>query len=96
LVSQQEAKDMRDAIKRLEQIEGQQARDANNILIAQAKAWYNTVKPSPPTNRDEALLAFQFIKVLMETETDHIKIGLLRRMLKEANEKYKEVKRLGT
>ena len=65
-------------------------RDAN---IQVAVDWWNTVKPAVPTTRDEALTAYRFIEGLLQTETDSLRLTLLRNKLEQANEKYKERKR---
>jgi len=91
--SQQEARDMRDALELLNQTEGQAEEAANQVLIAQALSWWNTVKPQTPRTRPEAVDAFNIIKRLIQTETDRHRQSLLRKKLTEANEKFKEIKR---
>jgi len=63
--------------------------DAN---IAIAQAWFDSVKPAPPTNRAEALAVFQFIEGLLQTETDIFRLKLLKIKLQEANIKFKDLK----
>ena len=95
MVTQQEAKEMRDAIKQLEESERQQTQTQNDAKIQIARDWYNTVEKPTPTTRQEALYIFNFIKSLIEIETDRDRLRLLKNKLDEANEKYKEIKRNG-
>lgn len=86
---------IRDVIRQLEAFENQQEQDAIQILVNQAKAWWDSIKPAIPNTRDEALDAFNFIKNLLDTETEKFRIKLLKNKLLEANEKYKERKQNG-
>jgi len=95
MTTQQEAKDMRDAIRQLEQTEEQQTRDQLGANMAIAETWWNTVKPAIPTTRLEALAAYQLIDGLLQTETDQFRIAVLKQKLKLANEEYKERKANG-
>ena len=95
MVTQQEAKEMRDAIKLLEQTETQQAQAQEDSKIQIALAWFNSLNITIPTTRNQALDNFNEIKQLLETETDVYRLAVLRKKLIEANEKYKEVKKLG-
>ena len=95
MVTQQEAKEMRDAIKLLEQTETQQAQAQEDSKIQIALAWFNSLNIPIPTTRNQALDNFNEIKQLLETETDVYRLAVLRKKLIEANEKYKEVKKLG-
>ena len=95
MVSQQEAREMREAIRLVEQTEGQVAQAKFNADLGVAQAWYNTVERPEPTTRQQALDKFNHIKSLLETETDNFRLGVLRIELKKANEKYREVKRNG-
>jgi len=95
MTTQQEARDMRDALKLLEESETRQRFDARQILINDALIWWNMNKPPMPTTRQAALDAFNFIKQLLETETDRFRLALLREKLDQANNKFKEIKRIG-
>jgi len=97
MVTQIEAKDMRDAIKQLEVFETQQAKAQQDILIRQAEDWFRTlgININSATTRNQALRNFQDIKILIESETERFKKAILRKKLEQANEKYKEVKRNG-
>lgn len=95
MVTQQQAKDMRDAIRQLEASELAAIQTQRDADIAIAMTWWNTVKPSMPTTRQEALDAFNFIKGLIETETDRFRLHVLKKKLEEANEKFKEIKANG-
>jgi len=95
MVTEQEAKDMREAIRLLEQTESQQVKVQRDINIQTALDWWDTIKPDIPTTRQEALTVHSFIKGLLETETDQYKLTILRKKLEEANEKFQEIKRNG-
>lgn len=97
MVTIQEVKDMRDAIRQLEQTEAQQIQAQQQIDIATARAWFNTlgINIQAATTRDEALTAFQSIEKLHQTETDRLRRQILGIKLLEANEKFKEIKRNG-
>lgn len=86
---------MRDAIKQLDQTESQATRAQQLADLAIAQAWYNTIKKPTPTNRPDALDNFNYIKSLLQTETERYKRRVLNTELEKANEKYKEVKRNG-
>jgi len=93
MVTVQEAKDMRDALRLLEQTESQQAKIINDVNIQTALDWWNIIKPVTPTTRQEALAVHNFIKGLLETETDQFRLGILRKKLEESNKKFQEIKR---
>ena len=92
VVTQQEAKEMREAISLLEQTEAQTTKAQFDIEMVKANVWYNTIEKPISTTRQEALDKFNHIKSLLETETDDLRLRLLRKKLFEANEKYIEVK----
>jgi len=94
-VSENQAKEMRDAIKLLEQKEAQIIQDANDAKYAVAVSWYDSIEPATPTTRAEALTVFQFVEGKLKTETDSFRLALLRQKLKLANDKYKEIKKNG-
>ena len=86
---------IRDVLKQLadkENIDAQKVQDDRRAVVI---SWWDTVKPSIPTTRDEALTAYRFIESLLSTETDRDRINLLRQKLNLANEKFKERKRNG-
>jgi len=93
-VTRVQAKEMRDAIKELEGFELQQADIKYQADLAVAIAWWNSVKPVTPTTRTQALTAFNAIEQLLTTETDTFRLIVLRRELRKANQKYKDVKRV--
>ena len=95
MITRQEAKEMRDALNELDDFETQQAQDAAGARRTIAESWWNTVKPSVPQTREEALTAYRFIEGLLQTETDRDRISLLRQKLQLANEKFKERKKNG-
>lgn len=92
--SRQDAIEMKAALKDLEifdAIERQEVLDKMKQVIDQ---WYLTVKPPPATNRSTALNNYHTIESLVQTEKDVLKKSFLRVKLTEANEKFKEMKRL--
>ena len=95
LVTQQEAKEMREALNLLDQTEAQATKVQFDANMAITQAWYNTVEKPVPTTRQQALDKFNHIKSLLETETNKYKITLLHIKLQEANKKYIEVKANG-
>lgn len=94
MVTQQEAKDMRDAIRLLEQTESQQAQAQQQADLAIAQAWFNSlgINIQAATTRTQALDNFNQIESLLQTETDRFRLFILREKLAEANEKFKERK----
>lgn len=95
MVNRQEAKEMRDALTELQNFEAQQEQERENQLMAQALVWYNTIKQNTPTDRQEALDDFNFIKSKIQTESDNYRKRILQIKLQEANEKFKELKKHG-
>jgi len=93
LVTRQEAQEMRDAIRQLEAAEQAAEQAARQILIDQALAWWDTIKPAIPTTRAEALAVVRFIEGLQRTETDNFRLQLLRNKLQQALIKLQERKR---
>lgn len=91
-----DAERIRDATKLLEQNETAEAKAIQDGKIQVAVDWWNTVKPAIPSTRDEALIAYNVIKELLKTETAHYRLAVLRIKLNEANDKFKEMKKLGT
>jgi len=106
MVTQQEASDMRDAIKQLEANEETQRLTKIAARVVVAQSWWDGIKPAVPTTRAEALAVFQFIEAeivtqinLRDGETDDAqklifrdRINILRKKLGEADEKFKERK----
>jgi len=84
---------MRDALRQLQEVEQAQAKVIDDAKIQTALTWWNTIKPTIPATRQEALDVYDFIKGLIETETDRFRLAVLRKKLDEANEKFKEIKR---
>ena len=109
MVTQQEAKDMRDAMRQLDIDEQAQAIVDFDVKIAVAQTWWDGIKPAQPTTRAEALTVFEFIKAELVTQRNnflievnptqkeifHMRVNLLRKKLKQANEKFMEIKRNG-
>ena len=95
MVTQQEARDMWAAIRQFQEMDSDAADAARQILRDAALVWWDGIKPAVPTTRDEALAVFQFIENLLTTETDLVRLELLRKKLREANEKYRDIKRNG-
>jgi len=97
LVTRQEAKDMRDEIRLLEEFESQQLQNKLNADMAIALAWFNNLGINIQTaqTRDQALANFNQIETMLQSETNNLRLKVLRNKLKEADEKYKERKRNG-
>ncbi len=95
--TEQEAKDMRDALNLLAQNEAQQAQTQYNADKTIALAWFNTlgINIQTSTTRTQALDNFDQIELLLETEIDVFKRTVLDQKLVEADEKFKEIKRNG-
>ena len=96
VVTEAEAREIRDALLALEQKEQQEALTQFNADLAVAQTWWDTVKPAIPTTRDEAVTVFRQIEALLKTETDRFRLIILKQNLELANEKFKELKALGT
>lgn len=95
--TEQEAIDMRQAIKDLENKEAQEARTQFNIDKTRAENWFNTlgIDIQGATTRRQALTNFNDILALLEIETERFRQMVLKEKEVEANEKYKEIKRIG-
>jgi len=92
MVTEQEARDMAQAILDFQDLDSAAARSRFNADIATAEAWFQTIAPPVPTNRDEALANFNFINGKSRTETDQFRLIVLRQKLNEANEDFKRLK----
>lgn len=92
-IIEEQAREMRDAIKLLEQKENniRQTKLASDLAVAQS--WYDSLNLTIPINRDEALTHYKNIESMLKTETDPMKIIILATELKKANEKFKELKK---
>jgi len=105
-LTQADAIRIRDVIAQLEASEAAQLETDRQTKIAVANAWWDGIKPAAPTTRTEALAVFRFIeteirthKTNFENETDPVqkeafrfRVALLHKKLRQANEKFKEVK----
>jgi len=92
-LTREDAIRIRDILKQLEDSDQVEARVVSDAKIAVAVTWWDTVKPTVPQSRDEALVAYNLIKGLLQTETDPDRLTLLRKKLELANQKYREIKR---
>ena len=94
--TEQDAKDMRDAMILLEQKESQQAQAQHQANIGIATAWFNTlgINIQPSTTRTQAKAIFDEIELLLENETDRFRLEVLEGKKIEANTKYKAVKKV--
>ena len=97
MVTEQEARDMKTAIesfmnKDLETIKNQT--DANKAI---ALTWFNGLRIDiqTATTREQALVNYNAIESLLKTETERFRLVILREKKEEANEKYRELKRIG-
>ena len=97
MVTPQEARDMRAAIEREDELDAisQRTQHDNNVNSA-LSSWYNTlnIRIDASTTRTKALDVFEQIRSLLTTETDIFRLIILRQKLAEANEKYKKVKKV--
>ncbi len=106
MVTQQEARDMWDAIQQFQTADGLQAQIDRDAKIAVAQTWWDGIKPATPTTRAEALSAHGFVKTTLDAEIilfknevepvqkeiHQFRVVLLRKKLELANEKFKELK----
>lgn len=108
-LTQVDAIRIRDVLKQLADTVDAQ-RQADRLAKRQvALDWWDTIKPAVPTTRDEAFTTYTFIEstivtetALRDAETDqvqkeihHYRILILNEKLKQANEKFKEIKANG-
>lgn len=93
--TEQEAIDMENATRLLQQKRQQQFQAQHETDLAIALAWFNTlgINIQASTTRTKALNNFNQIKSILQTETDVFRLTILRNKIEEANEKYKEIKR---
>jgi len=96
LVTEQEARDMKTAITGFEDRDELAAQTQFNADLATAERWFNTlnIDIQGATTRTEALSNFNQIESLNQSETDRFRLMVLGKKLREANEKYKQVKRV--
>jgi len=96
MVTEQEAKDMRDMIQQVEQTEEQQRETQNQADITIAERWFNSlgINIQRATTRTQALRNFKRIESLLQTETNSFRKSVLSKKLIEAAEKYKAVKKV--
>ena len=90
-----EIKEIRDKLRVLEQKEADDVKVISDAKRKIASDWWNTIKPTIPATREEALTAYRLIEELLKTETDAGRSSILRQKLNLANEKFKEMKRIG-
>jgi len=96
MVTEQEAKDMRDSLRLLESNESQKEQAQQEALRTLAQTWYNQqgIDIQSATTRTQALDNYNRIRVFRFSETDNKRKNILGQKLREANEKYKEVKKV--
>jgi len=83
-------------------IEAFQAKDLDAIDTQRqaarglAIAWFNQqgININAATTRTQAISNFNQIEALLQTETDPVRLNVLRNKLKEANQKYIDVKKV--
>lgn len=97
VVTEPQAREMQTAIEDFQAKDSQVIEAQNQADLGIALAWFNTqgINIQAAVNRNQALDNFNQIKLLLQTETDPIRKGVLREKLQEANEKFKERKRNG-
>jgi len=94
MTTEQEAKDMRDALELLRIKEDGERKTQHDLKLATTQTWFGSLNIPVATNRDEALTNFKNIESMIKTETDQFKSNFLRTELTKANEKFKELKKL--
>jgi len=96
MVTEQEARDMKIAIDSFQSSDEAARQAQQQADLTRAEQWFNTlgIDIQAATTRRQALKNYNDIEILISTETDRFRLSVLRTKLKEANEKYKEVKRL--
>jgi len=96
VVTEPQAREMQSAIELFQQKDNQTERAQRQSDLGIATAWFNTqgINIQSATTRSQALTNFNNIKALQSAQTDRIRLIVLGQKLSEANEKYKEVKRL--
>ena len=92
MTTESEAREIKSAIESFQLKDEQVVQATHQTNIQLAKDWWETVKPTIPTTRQEALDVYNFIKNLLKTETDRYRLQLLNKKLEQANEKFKEIK----
>lgn len=93
VVTETQAKEIRDALRLLEQKENQARQTKFNSDLATAQSWYDSLNLAIPVNRDEALIHYKNIELMLKTETNPLRKRILTIELKKANEKFKELKK---
>lgn len=94
MTTEEQAKEIRDAIQLLNKKEQQEQQTIINLKIQEAKDWVLSITPKEPTTRKEALKNFNQWKNLLQTEQNPIRRAVLSQRLKQANEIYKMVKKV--
>jgi len=97
VVTEPQAREMQAAIESFQAKDDQTTQAQHQVDIGIATAWFSTQKINiqAATTRTQALDNYNQIKSLLQIETDAYRLGVLRKKLDEANEKYKEIKRNG-
>jgi len=96
VVTEPQAREMQAAIEAFRDKDAQTTRAQNQADLAIATAWFNTlgINIQAATTRTQALSNFNQIKSLLQTERDKFRKSILRQKQQEANEKYKQVKKV--
>jgi len=101
-----EIREIRGKLDALALVEKKRMEDDNISKLQIATAWWNTIKPKTPTDRNEALAIYHFIERQIvtevrlrnealdeETRTEEIyRLKVLRNRLEQANIEFKERK----
>ena len=94
VVTEQEARDMVDAIEAFQLKDSNAAKAVNDTNLATAQTWFDGLIQiiTNPTTRDDALSNFNAIESLQKTETDQFRLSILGKEKQLANEEYKTIK----
>ena len=97
VVTEPQAREIQAAIEAFLEKDAQIIEAQHQADSAIALAWFNTlgINIQVATTRTQALDNFNQIKLLLQTETDSFRLAVLRKKLEEANERYREIKRIG-
>ena len=96
MITETEAREIQAAIEAFQVKDAQTIQAQQRADLGIATAWFNTlgINVQAATTRTQALTNFNQIESLLKTETDRFRLFILRNKLAEANERYKDVKRV--
>ena len=96
-LTREDAKRIFDALQDLEVFTEKQNKAEYDSKMAQALVWFNTlgINLDSARTREKTLENYNTINQLMKSETDRYKRKMLSQKLKRANQRFKEVKKIG-